>query len=660
MNVLRRIILVSVILFSILGVFVFVSSQSYSNELSNTDHKLVIAGDLNYPPFEFVSKDNPSNYRGLNVDVMRAISIEAGIEIELLPMTWDDARRALKEGRVDAIQGMIKTSSREIMYDFSEPYYISEQIIFVRTENKDITSLEDLAGKRIALQKGDMNEEVINQYHDIELLYFPDQESALRALISGEVSATLGNKTTGIYHLQRLNLAKEVKTVGETLSVNEYCVAVKKGNEHTLEIINSGLSLVKEKGTLVKINHKWFGETIPDTTQWKTLLILVGMLATGLLTIILFIFLINKRLHEQIEWRTKELQNFTHILEKKDAQKWQILNSISNGIVVFTNDGEVGMFNQMAAQLIGEALTQGNSWSDLKICQQIGIEVFQTALQGNMDYKGTFSYLSPSNNTIYLKYDLTPITYSDHHNELIFLLSDVTQDKIFHDVIHQNDKLSSLGRMSASIAHELRNPLNAIKQYIDIMPKKLDQPKFMEKAMAILPSELIRLNKIIEGLLDYSKFTDSEKEVLMLRRIIDETVALLKVEFLNRRIRFTSNASDELLLADPKQLKQILINLLINAIEALPEEGGEIEIVVTSTKNQVFIDVRDSGSGITPEALKMVFEPYYTTKKTGYGMGLAITKQLVEENNGTIEITSSSKGTVVKLIYPKYEQGSIQ
>lgn len=654
MNVLRRFVFVSFILFSILGACAFASSNVSPSEPGKADHKLVIAGDLNYPPFEFVSKDNLSNYRGLNVDVMRAISIEAGVEIELLPMTWDDARKALKEGKVDAIQGMIKTRSREIIYDFSEPYYISEQVIFVRTENKDITSLEDLKGKRIALQKGDMNEEVINQSSGIELLYFPDQESALRALISGEVSATLGNKATGIYHLQRLNLAEKVKTVGDTLSVNEYCVAVKKGNEKTLKIINKGLQLVKEKGTLVKINHKWFGESIPDNTQWKTLLILVGMLATGLLTIVLFVFLINKRLQEQIEWRTKELQNFTHILEKKDAQKWHILNNISNGIVVFNNDGEVGMFNQMAVQLIGIPLSLNDSWSDLKICQQIGIEVFQTALEGNMDYKGTFSYLSPANNTIYLKYDLTPITYSDHHNELIFLLSDVTQDKIFHDVIHQNDKMSSLGRMSASIAHELRNPLNAIKQYVDLMPKKLDQPKFMEKAMSILPSELARLNKIIEGLLDYSKFTDSEKEVLVLKQIINETVALLKVEFLNRRVRFTSSSSEVLIFADPKQLKQILINLLINAIEALPEEGGEIDVTVDSTPAEVHLYVKDSGSGISPEALKMVFEPYYTTKKTGYGMGLAITKQLVEENNGTVEIISSAVGTTVKLSFPKY------
>ena len=174
--------------------------------------------------------------------------------------------------------------------------------------------------------------------------------------------------------------------------------------------------------------------------------------------------------------------------------------------------------------------------------------------------------------------------------------------------------------------------------------------------MSILPSELARLNKIIEGLLDYSKFTDSEKEVLVLKRIIDETVALLKVEFLSRRISFTSNASEELIFADPKQLKQILINLLINAFEALPEEGGTIDIAVSRTDAQVSLNIKDSGSGITPEALKMVFEPYYTTKKTGYGMGLAITKQLVEENGGTITLTSEGDGTLVNLSFPQYKQ----
>lgn len=656
MKFVKRFTILSFILFLLLSCLSFGNSYGLFDLEDNKDLKLVIAGDLNYPPFEFVSKENPSNYRGLNVDVMRAISIETGVEIELVPMTWADAIKALDSGKVDAIQGMIKTNSRENLYDFSNPYYISEQMIFVQTGNKDINSLEDLKGKKVALQKGDINEEVISQFDDIILKYYPDQESALSALASSEVVATLGNRTTGIYHLQRLGIEKHIKIVGETLSVNEYCVAVQKGNKKTLEIINTGLELIKVKGTLTKINQKWFGEIITDNTKWKTLLILVGFFTMGLLAIVLFIIFVNKRLHRQIENRTRELQTFTHLIEQKDAQKWQILNNISNGIIVFNKNGEVSLFNQMARQLIGEHLSCGQSWWEIKLCQQLGIDIFENAVESHSAYQGTTTYLNSFDNTLHLKYDLTPVSYNDSENELIFLLNDNTQDKIFHDVLHQNDKLSSMGRMSASIAHELRNPLNAIKQYINIMPRKLDQPKFMEQALRILPEELDRLNKIIDGLLDYSKFTDSQKEVLPLKKLIEDTIVLLKVDFLHRRVGFSTNASNEVIFADPKQMKQILINLLINAIEAFPETGGTLEVILHSAGNFVQMDVIDSGTGISKDVLKMVFEPYFTTKKTGYGMGLSITKQLVEENGGTIQINSSPEGTIVSLIFPKYLQ----
>ncbi len=656
MKFVKRFTILSFILFLLLSCLSFGNSYGLFDLEDNKNLKLVIAGDLNYPPFEFVSKENPSNYRGLNVDVMRAISIETGVEIELVPMTWADAIKALDSGKVDAIQGMIKTNSRENLYDFSNPYYISEQMIFVQTGNKDINSLEDLKGKKVALQKGDINEEVISQFDDIILKYYPDQESALSALASSEVVATLGNRATGIYHLQRLGIEKHIKIVGETLSVNEYCVAVQKGNKKTLEIINTGLELIKVKGTLTKINQKWFGEIITDNTKWKTLLILVGFFTMGLLAIVLFIIFVNKRLHRQIENRTRELQTFTHLIEQKDAQKWQILNNISNGIIVFNKNGEVSLFNQMARQLIGEHLSCGQSWWEIKLCQQLGIDIFENAVESHSAYQGTTTYLNSFDNTLHLKYDLTPVSYNDSENELIFLLNDNTQDKIFHDVLHQNDKLSSMGRMSASIAHELRNPLNAIKQYINIMPRKLDQPKFMEQALRILPEELDRLNKIIDGLLDYSKFTDSQKEVLPLKKLIEDTIVLLKVDFLHRRVGFSTNASNEVIFADPKQMKQILINLLINAIEAFPETGGTLEVILHSAGNFVQMDVIDSGTGISKDVLKMVFEPYFTTKKTGYGMGLSITKQLVEENGGTIQINSSPEGTIVSLIFPKYLQ----
>lgn len=618
---------------------------------AESKQKLRIAGDINYPPFEFMSEGDTNTYRGLNVDVMRAVSIETGIEVELIPLTWDEAKKALLEGRIDAIQGMIRTDSREVLYDFSEAYHMSAQVIFVKTEINDVSGIEDLKGRTVALQKGDVNDELMSSFKGVKLNFYEDQESALSAMLSGKADAVLGNRATGIYHLQRMKQSEAVKIVGETLSVNEYAVAVRNGDKETLAIINSGLKAVREKGTLKKINDKWFGETIEDQARWKPLLIL-ALIISGCLALMLgLIFLINKRLQKEVELRTKELTQSNEVIELKDAQKSHILNSISNSIVVFDNHGKVALFNQVSRDIIDKNIDFGIHWSELEICRTLGLELFENALSTKNSFQGNASFVNESRGMIYIQYVLTPVVYqNDVENELIFMVNDNTQEKIFHDALHQNDKLSTLGKMSASIAHELRNPLNAIKQYIDLMPLRLENPSFMQQAMRVMPSELSRLNDIIDGLLDYSKFTQSKQEQISVKVLVDDLAMLMKVDFLHRRVKFFAEIEQHELFADPKQLKQILINLVVNALDAVADEGGVIQVKSYQLDGFIYLEVSDNGSGISKQNLERIFEPYYTTKATGYGMGLAISKQLVEENGGCIWIESQlGQGTTVKL-----------
>ena len=208
------------------------------------------------------------------------------------------------------------------------------------------------------------------------------------------------------------------------------------------------------------------------------------------------------------------------------------------------------------------------------------------------------------------------------------------------EIVHQNDKLSAIGRMSASIAHELRNPLNAMKMYIDLMPNRLENSNFMMQALKVLPSEIKRLNETIDGLLDYTKFTQSKRELVCLEEVIEDVTTLLKVNLVQKRITLTTEIKAATIYADAKQIKQVLLNLLLNAIDALKEEGGHILLRVREKDDKVIFELKDNGSGILPEHLEKVFESNFTTKKNGYGIGLAISKQLVEENKGKIWIES--------------------
>lgn len=613
-----------------------------------------VAGDNNYPPFEFIDKEHENTYRGFNVDVMRAIGIESGVDIKFVPMTWTDAKKALESGEVDAIQGMIKTESRQQIYDFSDPFYFSSQVIFVKIDNQYIISLQDLVGKRVAVQNGDVNDEMLDKTKSVQLKVYADQESALKSLIDGHSDAVLGNRTTGIYHLQKLKLDDQVKIVGDTVTSSDYACAVRKGDAKTLALLNEGIKQIKDKGTLKRINEKWFGENVNDYKAWKSLLIIAIIISLTLAALLSLFSLVNKRLQSEVKLRTEELERSSLFLEMQDAQKTQILNSITSGIVVFDKNGKVILFNEVCRVIIDKDIQKNLHWSEIAVCKLFGLELFEKALNEKTVISGNATVINNQNDTIYLHYTLRPVAYQAlTENELILIVQDITQGKIYHEALHQNDKLSTLGRMSASIAHELRNPLSAIKQYVDLLPHKIENRKFVDQALLVLQKEVVRLNEIIDGLLDYSKFSENSKEMISVSDLVNDLYMLMKVDFLKRRVAFKTDYNWDQFYADPKQIKQVLINLIVNALDALPDEGGNIVIKSYLEDDEFVIEVADNGKGIPSEYLEKVFEPYFTTKSSGYGMGLAISKQMIEENGGKMSIKSRlNQGTVIRLSFP--------
>ncbi|MEW6229685.1 MAG: transporter substrate-binding domain-containing protein, partial [Bacillota bacterium] len=160
-----------------------------------------IAGDNCFPPYEFLSETGI--FRGFNVDLMHAVAIELGLNIELVPMPWSQVRAALEQGKVDAIQGMKYSLERDRIYDFSMPYLTSSQSIFVRRDCVDISELADLKGRRVAVQRGDISHESLSRVKFADPVVFENQEAALEALLAGAVDAFLGNRLAGMYMTQR-------------------------------------------------------------------------------------------------------------------------------------------------------------------------------------------------------------------------------------------------------------------------------------------------------------------------------------------------------------------------------------------------------------------------------------------------------------------------
>jgi signal transduction histidine kinase len=226
--------------------------------------------------------------------------------------------------------------------------------------------------------------------------------------------------------------------------------------------------------------------------------------------------------------------------------------------------------------------------------------------------------------------------------------------------MYRADRLATLGELSAGAAHEIRNPLTSIRSSIQFLKRKLNDPTDIEMANDLI-SEVDRINEIIEGMLSFAKPQPLKKENTQLKTILLQTVQLVSNTARKKEIDICLNyqAGREDIFADPSQLKQLFLNIIMNAIQAIESVPGKIEInvIFSEGKNKYIpvylIEFIDNGEGISNENIDKIFDPFYTTKNEGTGLGLSISYGIINQHDGDIEFFSEpGKGTKVKIRIP--------
>jgi signal transduction histidine kinase len=220
-----------------------------------------------------------------------------------------------------------------------------------------------------------------------------------------------------------------------------------------------------------------------------------------------------------------------------------------------------------------------------------------------------------------------------------------------------SESLSVIGELAASAVHEIKNPLFSIRGFLQILDNTLSESDKRKEYVKIMISEVDRLESLVKDFLMLAKTQNDSKEVVWVCELVREVVELYKNSFEKKKIQFRLQAKDEsvFLWANKDQLEQVFINLLQNALEAV-EEGGSIDVIVSKKEEKVMIEVKDSGRGISPEVRDKIFTPFFTTKKNGTGLGLFISKRIVENHEGKIYFSSDEgKGTIFIVEFPMRE-----
>ena len=222
-----------------------------------------------------------------------------------------------------------------------------------------------------------------------------------------------------------------------------------------------------------------------------------------------------------------------------------------------------------------------------------------------------------------------------------------------HTELRENEQQNK--QLLSGIAHEIKNPLGGLEIYTGLLQEELGAKNHHNEYFRNISQALKSLNQTVAAYLDYARPQKSELKILSVASVAQDVVKIIQPELDERQINFQMSG-DGSVFGDESKLRRVILNLLKNAVEAVEPGNGEINLQIVEHNRQIEVLVQDNGKGISVEEMDTIFEPYYTTSEKGYGLGLPIAKNLLEEMNGTIFVQSEAeKGTTFRLTIPKAE-----
>jgi signal transduction histidine kinase len=258
---------------------------------------------------------------------------------------------------------------------------------------------------------------------------------------------------------------------------------------------------------------------------------------------------------------------------------------------------------------------------------------------------------------INLGYKFNKDIYSHEDIELLSTLANQTaiaieNARLYEDLkrsksyIRRADRLASLGTLTAGLAHEIRNPLVAIKTLTQLLPERLEDEEFRGEFLKIAAGEVDRISSLVEELLDFARPSDPKLEFEDINTILDGMILLVSTETKKKQVNILRSYASDLppVQIDREQIKQVFLNILLNAVQAT-SANGKITVKTHSYIKPggepfVQIEFTDTGCGIASEHIEEIFNPFFTTKSTGSGLGLSISHQIIQDHRGYIDVQS--------------------
>ncbi len=410
------------------------------------------------------------------------------------------------------------------------------------------------------------------------------------------------------------------------------------------------------------IDIAYFGVLLPfpDNSSIPEVHYQIGIVVIGFFSVAALSAVLSNRLKITRE----ELEAKIHSLADLQMLHFLTIESIRSGLITTDLAGRVHTANYYSGILLDRAPEEIQS----RHVREVFFEEFtlwwEDITKGlpREHSRSEFWMVSLAGRRKYLGFSISPL--SNRNQEMIgYVISfqDLTEIKRLQEQLHQQDRMSAIGRMAAAIAHEIRNPLASMHGAIQVLHKQSNLKEDNARLMGIVLRESKRLNKIIEDFLAYARPRPLQISILELGEAIAETLSLLEVHPLRReshRLLFEPPEHGIHLQADADMVRQVLWNLTLNALKAMPD-GGTLQICCAPCEpDAIRVEISDSGIGMDEEEKAHIFEPFFSHSKGGLGIGMALVYQIIGLHKGKIQVESQLRqGTKILLELPRL-QGS--
>lgn len=628
-----------------------------------------------FPPYQFI--DDSGRLSGLHVDIMDYIAKKEGLIVEYIMFDSKSAcREALDKGEIDLILGSQRSNSSWLSND------ISSGTLCLLSQSSFADSINDIKSHSLGVYEfGTASSMLLSKLFGTTMLCVSNQEDVLNELEANRAQYAVGIKESMLYQLDQNNLSSTYAILTNYLAKLDFAIEVRENDNMLLRSLNQGIAALRGSGEYDRLYSKW---VIDDEATYmhefiRTATIVLACLTIPVAIYVLFSVLMHRELRKQVNIRTEELskanqqlaQQFTQLEHESDFRN-KIIHYSKLGMILFDREFKIILINNSACRITGTSNTVGDDVRGIPVYGEIlskyGNEIF--CKSGDV-FQDTIIIERRNLDNIafelHYRYTMQQIYKKSTVAGLLLSVEDVTDEHERSQKLFEEEKSESLNKMIAGIAHEIRNPLMAIRTFASVASEGDMDQEFIDNFSRFVPSEIDRINKLIESLINYAAPFTGEKTVVDMNAVLADCSFFAASIEDNPKICISTSADSSgtaYIYANRDQIKQVIINIIVNGLDSMREKLDKypeitclnMYLCLKCDSDNVELSIIDEGCGMSKEAINRCRDAFFTTKSHGSGLGLALCDQYIRSNKGSMDIESvEGKYTNIRLLFRRIE-----